>query len=367
MIEPDDFGLSWTQTLAHVSEACRCRMHGAFWQQWHKAIDDHEPELAPISPDDDPSDPTATHTYAGVAGCRIGCRIAMPDGRVRAAAILLHGYDDPPTLAESIARTPLAPGVAAVALRVRGYAGSRAGVGNLTDSELGWITVGLERPPEDGHHVSSWCVSHAVADLLLGVRAVRRRLGMDIPVYLRGESFGGGLAVIAAARACAMTCTHPEQRIDRIALGLPTLGDWRWRLERQHPRSLGAGGQVKRFLMASGAASDEITRLLDLFDAALHAEHVGCPALVKLAVRDEIVPAPTQASVYNALGTPPGLKGRFVTRYGHFDGGLADLRRHALFEKMASEFLDPAREPMDVLGRWDGAMTSGVRGPGVTT
>jgi cephalosporin-C deacetylase-like acetyl esterase len=363
MIEPEDFGLDWVQTLAHVSEACRCRLHGAFWQQWHKAIDDHEPRLETISPDDDPSDPTATHTYAGVGSCRIGCRLQLPEGKVRAVLMLLHGYEDPPKLAESIARTPAPPGVAVIAMRVRGYAGSRAGVGNLSASELGWITTGLERPPEDGKHVTEWCVSHAIADLLLGIRAARHKLGMELPVYVRGESFGGGLAVVAAARSGAMSCSHPEQRIDRIAVGLPTLGDWRWRLARQHPRSLGAGGQIKRFLMASGEASEEIARLLDLFDAALHAEHVDCPALVKLAVRDEIVPAPTQASVYNALGTPPGLKGRFVTRYGHFDGGLNDLRRHALFEKMSAEFLDPARQPMEVLARWESVMTSGAQVP----
>lgn len=364
MIEPDDFGLDWVQTLAHVSAACRCRMHGAFWQQWHRAIDERQPRLQTISIDDDPSDPTATHAFAGAGNARIGCRIALPDGKLRALCILLHGYDNPPTLAESIARTPAAPGVATIALRVRGYAGSRAGVGNLTASELGWITTGLQRPPEDGRHVCAWAVSDAIADLLLAVRAARTLLGLHLPVYVRGESFGGGLAVVAAARACAMSCSHPEQKIDRIAVGLPTLGDWRWRLERQHPQSQGAGGQIKRFLLASGAAAEEIARLLDLFDAALHAEHLDCPALVKVALRDEIVPAPTQASVYNALGTPPGLKGRFVTRYGHFDGGLTDLRRHALFERMAAQFLDPGRHPMDVLAHWDPLMTTGTRAPG---
>ncbi len=364
MIEPDDFGLDWVQTLSHVSSACRCRMHGAFWQQWHRTIEDREPKLEMISIDDDPSDPTATHAFAGSGNARIGCRIALPEGKIRAIVVLLHGYDDPPKLAESIARSPVAKNVAVIALRMRGFAGSRAGVGNLCAGELGWITSGLERPPEDGVHVSDWSVSHAIADLLLGVRAARRLLGLELPVYVRGESFGGGLAVVAAARACAMSCSHHEQRIDRIAVGLPTLGDWRWRLKRQHPQSPGAGGQVKRFLLASGAAADEIARLLDLFDAALHAEHLDCPALVKIAVRDEIVPAPTQASVFNALGTAPGLKGRFVTRYGHFDGGLTDLRRHALFERMSAEFLDPERQPMDVLARWDPVMTHGVRAPG---
>jgi len=297
-------------------------------------------------------------------GAAIGCRLHLPEGRVRAVVVLLHGYDEPPTLAESVRRCSVAPGCAVFAMRMRGFAGSRLGVGSLDASELGWITHGLAQPPEDGLGHSDWVLSHAAADVLLGVRAVRLLLGQDLPVYLRGESFGGGLAVIAAARSGAMLCQNLEERIDRIAVGLPTFGDWRWRLDRIDPRSMSVGGELKRFLQASGAQAEGIMRMLDLFDASLHASQVNCPTLMKLAVRDDIVPAPTQAAIYNALGTPPGLKDRFLTRYGHFDGGLSDLRRHALFERISAEFLDPDREPMDVLAAYEGVMISGAVGSG---
>ncbi|MFI4870278.1 MAG: acetylxylan esterase [Phycisphaerales bacterium JB061] len=364
MIEPDDFDLGWQETLASVSHASRSPMHGAFWQQWHRSIDDREPVLRPIGADDDPSDPTATHAFDGAGGVPIGCRVQEARAsNPSAIVILLHGYDDPPSLAESIDRFHAAEGCVVVAMRMRGYAGSRARVGDLKANELGWITTGLAEPVNHGASATEWVLSHTVADLLLGVRACRHALGLDLPVYLKGESFGGGLAVIAAARSCAMACKHPEQLIDRIAVGLPTFGDWRWRLKRVEPRSLGAGGEVKRFLMAPGCDPESIMNLLDLFDSALHAEHVDCPALVKVAVKDEIVPAPTQSAIYNALGTPPGLKGRFVTQFGHFDGGLTDLRRHAMFENMTSEFLDPEQTPFDVLARWEDVMTNGTRRP----
>ena len=363
MIEPDDFDLGWEATLASVSHASPSPLHGAFWQQWHRTLDEHEPEMLPIGADDDPSVPTATHTFAGSAGVPIGCRINDAAATPKAIVILLHGYDIPPTLAESIDRFHAAPGVTVVAMRMRGYAGSRARVGDLKANELGWITSGLAEPVEHGASPTEWVLSHAVADLLLGIRAARAKRGTGLPVYIKGESFGAGLAVIAAARSAAMSCKHPEQLIDRIAVGLPTFGDWRWRLKRVQPQSQGAGGEVKRFLMAPGCDSAGMMSLLDLFDTALHAEHVDCPALFKVAVKDDVVPAPTQSAIYNAIGTPPGLKGRFVTKFGHFDGGLTDLRRHAMFERMAAEFLDPDKEPMDVLARWESVMTNGSRLP----
>lgn len=317
-----------------------------------------------VGPDADASDPSATHTFEGIKGAKIGCRLQLPEGPVRAVVVLLHGYDDPPTLGESIRRCSSAPGCAVFAMRMRGFAGSRYGVGSLDASELGWITHGLVEPPEDGGQPSNWVLSHAVADVLLGVRAVRLLLGEDLPVYLRGESFGGGLAVIAAARSGAMLCQNDDERIDRISVGLPTFGDWRWRLDRIDPRSVSVGGELKRFLLAAGEDAEGMKRMLDLFDASLHASQVSCPALVKLALRDDSVPAPTQAAIYNALGTPPGLKQRFITRYGHFDGGLADLRRHALFERISADFLDPDREPMDVLAQYEDVMISGSSAPG---
>jgi hypothetical protein len=61
-----------------------------------------------------------------------------------------------------------------------------------------------------------------------------------------------------------------------------------------------------------------------------------------------VVPAPSAAAVFNALGTPRALKWRYVVRYGHFEGGIRDARAHARFERLAERFLDPAVEPTGI-------------------
>src|SRR5690606_12115974 len=62
-------------------------------------------------------------------------------------------------------------------------------------------------------------------------------------VFLYGESLGGGLAVIAASQLAGRL---PRAHfIDRLALGLPSLGDWPWRLA--HPAQ-GTGADVAKVL-----------------------------------------------------------------------------------------------------------------------
>jgi hypothetical protein len=62
-------------------------------------------------------------------------------------------------------------------------------------------------------------------------------------------------------------------------------------------------------------------------------------------MRDDVVPAPAAAAVFNALGSDPGCKWRFVVKRGHADGGIADARRHALFDRLVREFLGPDEDP----------------------
>lgn len=361
---PDDFGLSWQRTLAHCSTATRCPMHGSFWQAWAKAVSDHEAHLEPMRPDDDPSDPTATHAFEGVGHASIGCRLEMPRGAT-AGVVVLHGYADVPTLAESIERRlPMVErGVAVLAVRMRGYPGSRAGVGDLTAHPHGWICHGLGDVPENPRKPIDWTLSDAVADTLYAVAALRRRLPAGASVSLLGQSFGGGIATIAAGQACAQACSHPEIRVDRLVLGVPTFGDWEWRLEHTHPRSPGSGGEVKRFMMANHGDDLGIRRALSLFDATIHAKLISCPTICKLAMRDDVVPAATQHAVYNAIGAAPGEKARFLTPFGHFDGGIADARRHAMFDRFATDFVDPNNDPERVIDAWDDVCISGGRAP----
>lgn len=364
MVLPDDFGLTWEQTLAHCSTVQRATLHGSFWQAWARSVSDHDARLEPLRSTDDPSDPTATHAFEGVSHASIGCRLEMP-ARAKAGVVVLHGYADVPTLAESIdRRLPMVDrGIAVLAVRMRGYPGSRAGVGDLTAQPHGWICHGLGTVPDSPSKPIDWSLSDAVSDTLYAVAALRRQLPPGAPISLLGQSFGGGIAAIAAGQAGAQGCTHPEIHVDRLVLGVPTFGDWNWRLDHTHARSPGSGGEVKRFLMANHGDDEGIRRALLLFDATIHAKLIRCPTICKLAMRDDVVPAPAQHAVYNALGSAPGEKTRFLTPFGHFDGGIADARRHAMFDRFATDFVDPTNDPAAVIAAWESVCRTGDRPP----
>jgi cephalosporin-C deacetylase-like acetyl esterase len=172
------------------------------------------------------------------------------------------------------------------------------------------------------------------------VNAVRaaRVMFPGLPVGLHGESFGGGLAVIGAAML------EPHDPVWRLSAALPSLGAWRWRVKQKNAGGAGIQREALDYLRAHAAREAEVRERLCVCDAAIHARRVRCPSLFKLATRDDIVPAPSAAAVFNALGVDAGLKWRFVVRYGHFDGGLADLRRHAAFERLLARWFDPGED-----------------------
>ena len=349
MPEPDDFGLTGVQTLAHVGDSSRSVRHASFWKTWMGAVLSEQPRLAPrATRDSDPSDPSATHEFASARHVRIGCSLVLPKGRPRAGLVALHGYENVPTLGQSASDfTPLAErGVAVLALRVRGYPGSRVDARQLVEHAAAgeggggnWITHGLECPTSDAGFGCEWVASYAVADVVNGYRALRAFLQSSAaPVFLHGESLGAAFAVLAASQLSDLDGAAG------VVIGLPSLGDWPWRLGRRSC-GLGAGGRIHRFMQDYPALEADISTTLRIFDTVIHARRVRCPALCKLALRDEVVPAPTAAAVFNALGSDPGLKWRFTVRYGHHDGGVADMRRHAMFDRLALGFLDPAIDP----------------------
>jgi cephalosporin-C deacetylase-like acetyl esterase len=368
MIEPDDYGLSPIATLAHVGEPTRSIRHGSFWKTWTAGVMADRPRLTSRDHrSSDPSDPSATHEYESCRHARIGCSLLWPErGRPRAGVIVLHGYDNVPSIAQSIEdwQALTSRGLAVLIVRVRGYAGSCADVPQLVQhaGHKGggdWITHGLEIPMSDRGYGCDWSLSYAAADVVNACRALRLKLDEPpsrAPIFLHGESFGASLAVIAASQVSDLD--EPA----RLVIGFPTMGDWPWRLSLpENAAAAGAGGRIRRFLLDHPNLRQDVTTMLRVFDSAVHARRITCPVLCKLAVRDDIVPAPAAAAVFNALGSDPGLKWRFVTHYGHFDGGIADLRRHALFEKVAADFLDPSKDPDGAMSAWEGVMTSGVK------
>jgi cephalosporin-C deacetylase-like acetyl esterase len=358
MTEPEDYGLSSMRTLAHVGDTTRSLRHGAFWKTWTAAVFSQQPRLVERPPrDQDPSDVTATHQFESVRHARIGAALAMPKGRASAGLLALHGYGDVPTLAQAMTRWEplLARGVAVLAVRVRGYPGSRLDAANLAavSEERGggaWITSGLEEPICDNGCGCEWAFSYAAADVVNAYRALRQLLagapGGRLPVFIHGESFGGALGVIASS----VLADHDEPA--RLAIGVPGMGDWTWRLAEGDGvmrAGYGSGQKIRDALRDHPDRAIEMTNTLRVLDAVIHARRVRCPVLCKLAMRDDVVPAPTAAAVFNALASPPGEKWRHVTRYGHFDGGIADARRHADFERRVDVFLDPGHEPLEIM------------------
>ncbi|HZW10231.1 MAG TPA: acetylxylan esterase, partial [Phycisphaerales bacterium] len=371
MPEPDDFGLSPFATLAHVGDTTPAPMHQPFWNRWREAVVACSPRLGPAEPAD-PSDPTATHRFESLRSVRIGCALELPPKGtpLRAGLVTTHGYEVVSTLADEARRWRglAAHGVAVLVVRVRGYPGSQLDTGDWTaepQSPTGWIARGFPATlhrPEDG---LTWSLPQAAADVACAARALcgwlTSRIDGRVPLFLHGESFGAGLALIAAAQ------TPPEYAaFDRAALALPTFGDWPWRLADPRRMAFGSGSHLRALLRSLAPADAEALHTLRLCDAVVHATRVLCPVLCKLALRDEVVPAPAAAAVFNALGADPGLKWRFVVPDGHAEPSIAGARRHALFGRAAEDFLDPALAPAEAMAPWEALLATGERPPETT-
>ena len=358
MPDPDDFGLTPVQTLSRVAGPARVPHFNGFWSAWRDPLGSLDPRLTPAR-DADPSDPDATHTFESVRSVRIGCTLVPAKGATRATLVTSHGYacsrrlrDEPARWARIAER-----GVAVLAIRLRGFPGSQLDTGDLTAPDqtgCGWITRGLDAPADAPEAALDWIVPQAVADLVNALRAVRAEFGPRTPLYLHGESLGAGLGIIAAAQA------DDDARPERLVAALPSLGDWPWRAA--HPAG-GAGAEVRALLVRHADRERALLERIGLADATAHAAMVHAPTLAKLALRDDAVPAPTQAAVYNAVAADPGRKWRFLVQYGHHDGGIADARRHALFEQCVADFLDPTRTPRESMVPWEPLLGSGDRPP----
>ena len=358
----DDFGMSPLETLANAGLAKRATCHAGFWTTWNEDVRETPLVLRGVkSGDIDASDPTGTHVLEGQRHTRLGCFLIEPEAPVRGGIVVLHGYGaGEPLESQAEPYRHLAErGTGVLLVRARGFPGSRKDCGDLTSSDAGWICQGMQSIECSTSARTDWVLSLAVADVVCAVRAFRALLStrVDRPrMALSGESFGAGLAVIAAAQLGG--------ELDRLCIGLPTFGDWYWRLGEDRSRAGvpgSSGGQVAAVMPSDPKQRDAALRTLELFDAVVHARHVRCPVLCKLAARDEVVPAPTQAAVYNALGSGPGEKWRFVVPAGHADAGIANTRRHALFERARVEFLDLSRTPERAMERWEPLLTGGER------
>jgi cephalosporin-C deacetylase-like acetyl esterase len=369
---PDDFGLSPLATLAHVGSRVPSWRHSSFWGAWEKSLAADAPSIMPIAGGKvDKTDPTATHTFESSRSVSIGCTLIEPPlgMQVRGAIVTVHGYEGVGPLAGERERWLhlAAAGVATLAIRLRGFAGSAADIGFKTDSDDGWATQGLPEliAAEDASpsvQLATWIVPQAVGDIVNAMRGLARWVGRDVPMMLHGESLGAGLAVIAAARGRKFI------KVDRLALELPSFGDWPWRLSLPAtipPRepSGSAGSHIRALWTRYQQQHEQFMSAVQLCDSVVHAPDVTAATLCKLAERDDMVPAPTAAAIYNAIGTEMLLKWRYIVPYGHFDGGIRGARRHALFERASDLFLDPTLLPADAIRLVEPILLAGDRMP----
>lgn len=365
---PDDFGMGPVQTLSHVGDPSPAPDHSSFWNAWFERLCQESPVLQ-VREVVDPTDPTATHEFISTQGVRIGCRlITPPEGTaVRASLVGVHGYGVPGSLESDerkyaeISRR----GVAVLSIRLRGYPGSRTDTqGNLIEldaSDPEWVINGF-----DEYEHKDWVLPHTLADVCNAVRVMRNALlGRDArdlepwlegekrrpDVYLHGQSLGGGLATIAAGLLSGRMLGRPI--VDRLAIEVPSLGAWRWRLEHHHA---GLSEQFGKVIRANPDRREELIDRLRLMDAVVHGRRVRVATLAMLAGRDEIAPAPTSAAVYNAVDADPGLKWRFCISYGHHNNDVANTRRVALYQKSLVDFFDPAQLPIESMAPWEAQM-----------
>ncbi|MBL4591231.1 MAG: acetylxylan esterase [Phycisphaerales bacterium] len=367
MTEPDDFGFNTVRTMTHVVDPVPSLDHSGFWKRWYTRLLDVSPTLRPRIVDD-PSDPSATHEFESLAGVKVGCALVVPKNAkpIERALVTTHGYTNPDSLGDSVRhwQTIADQGVAVLIVRLRGYRGSQIGIGDMTTPDAigaGWIARGF-----GGHKPEEWILPDAVGDVCNAVRVMRdillRRGEIDLDltegpaqpgVWLHGRSLGGGIGTIAAAQLIGRLAN--DTVVDRLAIALPSLGAWAWRL---HQRATGTTIDINKVIAHHSDRADELFDRVRLCDSAIHAAHVRIPTLAMLACRDEVAPAPSAAAVYNAIDAGPGQKWRFVVPYGHFEGGINNARRHALFDRAMTDFFDPACTAPDAMERWEDTMSA---------
>lgn len=313
-------------TLSHAPTPAVAQGHHQWWRSWRQRVGALSPRLRPAEGDEGTGG--VTHVFESLGGVRIGGRLIEGEGG-RGGVVLLHGYSAREDLDN---RTPYArAGLSVLKLRVRGFPGSQLDTGPLCDAPGGWIAHKLD----DSEQAT---LIGGVADVVLAARALRAHIG-GAPVGVRGDSLGGGLAVLAAAQAA--------EDIARLAVGVPSLGDWTFRLLGNAPG--GAGRDAARAIEAAGEKQGALRRTLRLSDSAVHARRVQQPVLCLLATHDDVLPPPAAAAVYNALASDPGLKRRVLIERGHAPPSRADAERLVAFERRAVRFLNTRNDALSAL------------------
>lgn len=172
----------------------------------------------------------------------------------------------------------------------------------------GVLNAGVGAPtPADGHVLHG---IHSIEDYVLGRCAVDlwhagsalRALAGEVPLYLVGESFGGGVGALALPW---------DDRIVGATLVVPSFGQYDLRLRMPCE---GSGERVRGHVARHPRARE----VLRFFDASTAATFARVPVRVEAALRDRHVPPAGQFAVANAIDqAPDAALDLEVLAYGH--------------------------------------------------
>ena len=284
-----------------------------FWARTRAELESVAPSLSrkEVSHAKDSSLVLECISFDSLRGVRVcGYLLHAPAEHGRPLVVHSHGYNSECEVQWRWAQA----GVDVVGIDIRGFGRSAQAVPDL--SRHGYILTGW-RSPETS------ILRGAICDYVRAVD-IGRQLLMPIRTVLHGNSFAGGLALMAAAQL---------PPADLLAIASPTFG---WAEGRHFFVRSGSGDEVNRFLQAQPEAAEDLMLVLRYFDPIHFAEQVACPALVGVGLQDEVVPAKTVYGIANHLGGPHEIR--------EFPVGHTSLPEERLWEAFETEWLSMAIE-----------------------
>lgn len=265
-------------------------------------------------------------------GAALPVRRWLPDGTPRAVIVALHGFNDYSRAFEKPGAYWATRGIATYAFDQRGFGGApKRGL---------WA----------GHDTM-------VADALAVVSLIRTR-HPGRPLFIAGESMGGAIAMIAAARgrlkADGLILVAPALRGRRYIGAFPRATLWLGARTIPWYPLTGQGLRIQAsdnipMLRALGADPlvikqtrvDAIKGLVDTMDAAITAAAaIRIPALILYGSRDELVPKKPTFDMIAAL--PPEIGHRPAVYRSGWHLLLRDLKAQIVLDDIVAWIADPS-------------------------
>lgn len=285
--EPADFDGFWSETLDEAS--------GNPLDLQRSPVDAGYRELV-----------TEDISFVGFGGQRVKGWFVAPAHRAGPLPVVVSylGYGGGRGLVGSWSQLPAA-GLAQLVMDTRGQ-GSRYRPGDTPDGDFtgphagGVMTLGIEDPRR-------YYYRRLFTDAVRAVQAARAHpLADPHRVVVQGGSQGGGLALVAAGLARALSgvvADVPFLTGFRRATGLVDTDPY---------------GEIVRYLHVHRGAEERVFRTLSYFDVTNFAARASAPALFSVGLMDDVCPPST---VYGAFNHYAGEKRIVVYPYnGHENG-----------------------------------------------